>query len=296
MFGYDSGAINGTQEGLEPGVRPEQARDRLQRRRDPARLRGRRVLRRAPGRPDRAPRRDDDRRGCCSSSARSLAGAAASSAMFIIARFIGGIGVGAASVLSPVYISEVTPASIRGRLSSVQQIMIITGLTGAFVVNYVLAQLAGGSLGDVLARLSGLALDVLDAGDPGGDLSWSRCCCIPESPRYLVMQAAARTRRGACSPACSAPGRGRAQGAARSQPRWSADHTGRDFRDLSTGAPAGCARSSGPGSARGLPAARRHQHRLLLRRDAVAGGRLLRGRRAEDQHAVGRRSRSRPAW
>ena len=43
-----------------------------------------------------------------------------------------GLGVGAASVLCPVYISEVTPANIRGRLSSVQQIMIITGLTLAF--------------------------------------------------------------------------------------------------------------------------------------------------------------------
>jgi SP family sugar:H+ symporter-like MFS transporter len=89
------------------------------------------------------------------------AGAANTSAIFIIARFIGGVGVGAASVLSPVYISEVTPASIRGRLSSLQQIMIITGLTGAFVANYALAHWAGGSQA---------TLDVLDAGDPGGDL------------------------------------------------------------------------------------------------------------------------------
>ena len=46
------------------------------------------------------------------------AGAAPSSTVFIIARFIGGLGVGAASVLSPAYISEVTPAHIRGRLSA----------------------------------------------------------------------------------------------------------------------------------------------------------------------------------
>ena len=58
------------------------------------------------------------------------------SAIFIFARIIGGLGVGAASVTSPVYISEVAPANIRGRLSSVQQVMIITGLTGAFVANY----------------------------------------------------------------------------------------------------------------------------------------------------------------
>jgi SP family sugar:H+ symporter-like MFS transporter len=46
------------------------------------------------------------------------AGAADSSLHFIIARLIGGLGVGAASVLTPAYISEVTPASMRGRLSS----------------------------------------------------------------------------------------------------------------------------------------------------------------------------------
>src|SRR3546814_16755105 len=54
--------------------------------------------------------------------------------IFIFARFFAGLAVGAASVLAPVYISEVTPASIRGRLSSVQQVMIIAGLTGAFLV------------------------------------------------------------------------------------------------------------------------------------------------------------------
>ena len=61
-----------------------------------------------------------------------LAGAAPSSAIFIFARIIGGFGVGAASVTSPVYISEVAPARMRGRLSSVQQVMIISGLTGSF--------------------------------------------------------------------------------------------------------------------------------------------------------------------
>jgi SP family sugar:H+ symporter-like MFS transporter len=47
-------------------------------------------------------------------------------ALFVIARIAGGMAVGAASVLSPAYISEVAPASIRGRLTTVQQIMIIT--------------------------------------------------------------------------------------------------------------------------------------------------------------------------
>src|SRR2546423_4649818 len=63
--------------------------------------------------------------------------------LFVIARLAGGMAVGAASVLSPAYISEVAPASIRGRLTSIQQIMIIIGLTIAFVVNYFLAAAAG---------------------------------------------------------------------------------------------------------------------------------------------------------
>jgi SP family sugar:H+ symporter-like MFS transporter len=61
----------------------------------------------------------------------------------VIARILGGMAVGAASVLSPAYISEVAPANIRGRMTTVQQIMIITGLTAAFLVNYFLAASAG---------------------------------------------------------------------------------------------------------------------------------------------------------
>src|SRR6185436_4479234 len=52
--------------------------------------------------------------------------------IFLIARLCGGIAVGTASVLSPAYISEVAPANIRGRMTTVQQVMIITGLTAAF--------------------------------------------------------------------------------------------------------------------------------------------------------------------
>jgi MFS transporter, SP family, sugar:H+ symporter len=68
-----------------------------------------------------------------------------SQAVFVAARIMGGMAVGAASVLSPAYISEVAPANIRGRMTTVQQIMIISGLTAAFVVNYFLAQSAGKS-------------------------------------------------------------------------------------------------------------------------------------------------------
>ena len=73
------------------------------------------------------------------------AGAANSSTMFIAARLLGGFAVGAASVMSPAYISEVAPARYRGRLATVQQIAIISGLFAAFLSNYLLAKAAGAS-------------------------------------------------------------------------------------------------------------------------------------------------------
>lgn len=72
-------------------------------------------------------------------------GIAESSGEFIIYRILGGLAVGAASVLAPAYISEVTPARFRGRMSSIQQIAIISGLFFAFLSNYVIAGKAGGS-------------------------------------------------------------------------------------------------------------------------------------------------------
>lgn len=72
-------------------------------------------------------------------------GIAHGSVEFIIYRLIGGFSVGAASVLAPAYISEVAPAKMRGTLSSIQQIAIITGLFAAFLSNYMIAQAAGGS-------------------------------------------------------------------------------------------------------------------------------------------------------
>jgi SP family sugar:H+ symporter-like MFS transporter len=105
-------------------------------------------------------------------------------ALFVIARFSGGMAVGAASVLSPLYISEVAPANIRGRLSTVQQVMIITGLTAAFVVNYFLAQSAGSSLGEV-AGISAWRWMYLAQAVPAV-VFLVALFFIPESPRYLV--------------------------------------------------------------------------------------------------------------
>jgi len=66
-------------------------------------------------------------------------GAADGSGAFVAFRIIGGLAVGAASVLAPAYISEIAPARLRGTLATVQQIAIIFGLFSAVVSNYMIA-------------------------------------------------------------------------------------------------------------------------------------------------------------
>ena len=60
--------------------------------------------------------------------------------LFNIARFIGGIGIGVASALAPMYIAEVSPADIRGRMVSLNQMTIVLGILGAQIVNMLLAR------------------------------------------------------------------------------------------------------------------------------------------------------------
>ncbi len=64
---------------------------------------------------------------------------------FLFFRFIGGIGVGGASVVSPMYIAEISPAALRGRLVAVTQFNIVLGILLAFFSNYVVAQLGLGA-------------------------------------------------------------------------------------------------------------------------------------------------------
>ena len=118
------------------------------------------------------------------------AGAATGSAMFVIARLIGGFAVGAASVLSPAYVAEVTPAATRGRLSSLQQIMINVGLTGAFFSNYAIAHIAGSSTTPWLGGFEAWRWMFWMQTIPSAIFFFS-LLTIPESPRYLV----ARDRR-----------------------------------------------------------------------------------------------------
>lgn len=72
-------------------------------------------------------------------------GIAHGSMEFIAYRVMGGLAVGAASIICPAYISEIAPPSIRGRLASLQQLAIVLGLFFAFLSNYVIAGAAGGA-------------------------------------------------------------------------------------------------------------------------------------------------------
>ncbi len=112
-------------------------------------------------------------------------GVAAGSVEFIVYRIIGGLAVGAASVLAPAYISEIAPAKYRGRLSSIQQIAIISGLFLAFLSNYMIAQNAGGSTEqfawDYEAWRWMFWIELVPA-----IIFFFALLLIPESPRFLV--------------------------------------------------------------------------------------------------------------
>jgi MFS transporter, SP family, sugar:H+ symporter len=184
MFGYDSGVINGTQEGLRSTFQLSNAWLGVT---VSALLPGCAVGAFLAGRlADVWGRRRVMVAAALLFILSALAsGAAASALMMIFARFAAGAGVGAASVLSPAYISEVTPASMRGRLSSVQQVMIIAGLTGAFLANYFLAHGAGKSteafwLGYPAWRWM-FWMQIIPA-----SVFFLTLLFIPESPRYLV--------------------------------------------------------------------------------------------------------------
>lgn len=67
--------------------------------------------------------------------------------MLLLARFVGGIGIGGSSVLGPVYIAEISPTKLRGRLVGLFQINIVVGILLAYLSNYLIARADFGFLG-----------------------------------------------------------------------------------------------------------------------------------------------------
>ncbi len=114
-------------------------------------------------------------------------GIATSSIEFIVYRIIGGLAVGAASVMAPAYISEIAPAKYRGALATVQQIAIITGLFFSFLSNYLLANISGSAENILWMDFETWRwmfwVEILPAG------AFFICLFfIPESPRFLVVK------------------------------------------------------------------------------------------------------------
>ncbi len=112
-------------------------------------------------------------------------GLATGSVSFVLFRLIGGFAVGAASILAPAYISEIAPAKIRGRLATLQQLMIVIGLFAAFMSNYWLVGLAGSASESFWGGFQTWQwmfwAEILPA-----SIFLIVLFFIPESPRYLV--------------------------------------------------------------------------------------------------------------
>lgn len=113
------------------------------------------------------------------------AGVSSGSIEFVIYRIIGGMAVGAASVMTPAYISEVAPAAWRGRLATIQQVAIISGLFAAFLSNYVLAHVSGSSVAELWWGFAAWRwmfwIELVPAA-----VFLVALLFIPESPRYLI--------------------------------------------------------------------------------------------------------------
>ena len=102
----------------------------------------------------------------------------------IVWRVIGGLGVGAASVIAPAYIAEVSPARIRGRLGSLQQLAIVTGIFVALLSDALLANVAGGAA-EPLWGLDAWRWMFIAEAIPAV-VYGVMALRLPESPRYLV--------------------------------------------------------------------------------------------------------------
>lgn len=98
--------------------------------------------------------------------------------IFMISRFIGGVGIGVATVASPLYISEMSPAKMRGRLAGMFQFNIVFGILIAFASNYFIVKY----IAESVAWRWMLGVEAIPA-----FLYTAMCFTIPESPRWLIV-------------------------------------------------------------------------------------------------------------
>ncbi len=118
----------------------------------------------------------------------------ASYAQLVIARMIGGLGVGAALIIPPMYIAEIAPPKMRGRLVSFNQLNIVIGLSAAFFTNYLILQLGDSEQ----AWTQAIKLDennwrwMLSLEAIPAILYFGFLFFVPESPRWLAMKGETR--------------------------------------------------------------------------------------------------------
>lgn len=109
---------------------------------------------------------------------------------FIIYRLIGGLGIGLASAISPMYIAEISPASMRGRLVSVNQLTIVIGILAAQIINYLIAEAVPADATDdfILNSWNGQTgwRWMFWAGTLPAFAFFLLAFLIPESPRFLA--------------------------------------------------------------------------------------------------------------
>ena len=95
---------------------------------------------------------------------------------FIVARFLGGLAVGGASILSPMYVAEISPPTLRGRMGTLYQMSIVTGILISYTINYLLRDMGPANWRWMF--LTGVIPSVL---------FFLMLLRVPETPRYLFL-------------------------------------------------------------------------------------------------------------
>jgi len=117
-------------------------------------------------------------------------GAANEFTLFIIFRIVGGLGIGLASAVSPMYIAEISPAQMRGRLVSVNQLTIVIGILAAQITNYLIAEKVPEGVTDSMILQSWNGQTgwrwMFWAGTIPALMFFAFSFFIPESPRFLA--------------------------------------------------------------------------------------------------------------